>query len=218
MGRGKQSTALVSQIAPSKEKRFQMQGQKMLMQRIGVLKPVRQKSMSFGREPGITKVGRRNPRAPEGKGIWAFPYPCLDTYFTVAQFEMATPKWLRQLHEKAREDNEAWDEYETAYKAWRKTPEARKQLQIREFWVSGSVYTHLGASGDSEWQLVPVTQLAEMMKKQYAQDAAHVKRWESPHMKAKGEAYDHRRFSHRGPWPTSTDHLELFLGKDAKIH
>ena len=209
-----------------KNKLFQLRGQRMLMQRIGVLKPVRQRSLTFS-EPGygLTVAGRRNPRAPEARGIWAFPYPFFDPYFASFQFSLALPKWLNKLNAELDGTDESYEAYEAAFQGWQKTPEAKKVLQVKNFWVSGSVYTHLGdGGGDGEWQLMPVTQLAGALKKQYAKDAAHVKRFEATISNsaktAKGVKlpawYDHNK-QHRGPWPTSTDHLEVFIGKDAKI-
>ena len=209
---------------------FQFRGGRMLMQRIGPLTPVRQRDASslFRREEiAVPKLRRRNSRSPESRGIWAFPYPLFDSYFASFQFELAMPKSLLALRE-AFQQNETYGEemekiYYDAYQEWGRRPEVRKRLEVKQFWVSGELYTHLGANHpSSEWQVMSIPEFARRLRKQYARDLAASKRSWTP-----GEPgivkdlvpprYTHR--SHPGPWPNvGVGHLEVFLGRGARVH
>ena len=97
-------------------------------------------------------------RAPRSRGLWAFPFPFYDTFFTFHKYTDLIPKRLRG-------ENADWDEqYE-----WIKTT-GRKVLPIREFWYQGDVFSHFMPNGDigntgiflssdTEWSVTDVTKL-----------------------------------------------------------
>jgi hypothetical protein len=205
---------------------FEYRNGRLKVQRIGVLAPQRQRNFNFSSPEGNNKRGR-NRRAPEKRGIWCFVFPYFDAYMASFQAELVLPTRLRSpIWHQLQQEREALEtsggtaqqladindrieqlfaEREQAYKS----PAVRKRLQVREFWVSGNVYTHLGkGAADSEWSLMPVSQLAELLPKVYAKDA----RAAEANIGANGKRYHHSN------WPLSTDHLELFLGRGATIH
>jgi hypothetical protein len=72
-----------------------------------------------------------------------------------------------------------------------------------------------------EWELMSVPEFARQLRRQYAKDLGSSKKGWAPGKpgivkELVPPGYDHR--AHRGPWPLSVDHLEVFLGRDAHIH
>jgi hypothetical protein len=212
---------------------FQFRGGRMLMQRIGGLNPVRQRDGAPLFKEVCPTLRRKNRRSPESYGLWAFPYPLFDAYFASFQFQLAQPKRLRELEramqgsaraELSQEEREKiWAAYEEEHEKWAAAPATKERMRVRKFWVSGTLYTHLGAVGDTEWQEIAVPEFGRLLRRQYARDLAHVNgagmdESYAPRL-AKQDlppGYDHR--AHRGLWPTSTDHLEVFLGRGTHIH
>lgn len=202
-----------------------LRGDRLRLCRVGPPRPVRQRDVRRG-EDGRLLVSGRNPRAPERRGLWAFPSPLMDHFFTCYQTQLVTPRrlgddaWRRidddyaggllSAGERARAHERLADERA----AWYRGP-GRRLLGVRHFWVSGSVYTHLG-DHDGEWSLVGVRELGALIERQYARDLAHVRRrareW-SPDLPTSALIAPGR-----GQWPTSIDHLELFVGRAARIH
>jgi hypothetical protein len=204
---------------------FRFQGQRLLMQRIGSVNPTRQRDGApiFDRDQAnVPRLRGKNPRAPERRGVWAFPYPLFDAYFSSFQHELALPKHLLELRQRSYDEKstrEEQDRYYEEYEVWSKLETTKARLRVRQFWVSGELYTHLGNSGDdSEWNLMPVGEFARALRKQYAHDLADSKKSFSPGEPGitKAPGYHHR--AHHGAWPVSVDHLEVFLGRGAKIH
>jgi hypothetical protein len=204
---------------------FRFQGRRLLMQRIGPINPTRQRDGApiFDREATRVRLRRKNPRAPESRGLWAFPYPLFDRYFASFQRELALPKHLLKLRQQLyKEDctDEEIDKYDEEYAAWSKLESTRARLRVRQFWVSGEIYTHVGSdASEGSWRLMPVTEFARSLRKQYAQDLASIRRFDTS--TSGGELQrlpEQQHRDHRGAWPLSVDHLEVFLGRDAKIH
>jgi hypothetical protein len=108
---------------------------------------------------------------------------------------------------------EEWDirymALETELKQWRKDKAPRDTL-LRKFWVEGSLYTHLGTSASNGWNLVTIPEFHRLLQKQYALDLKHVNQYSR---ELSGSHYPH---SGRG-WPTSIDHLEVFIPRGSKI-
>jgi hypothetical protein len=127
------------------------------------------------------------------------------------------------LYQSKEYDKDADEAYYSAYGEWSRRPEVRKRLEVKQFWVSGDIYTHLGSADpfQLEWQLMSIPEFARRMRKQYAQDLAASKKsgisGEPGIVKALvPPRYTHR--AHSGPWPLSVDHLEVFLGRGARVH
>lgn len=177
---------------------------RLLVQRIGPINATRQRELTLDRVGGSVEViGRRNPRAPERKGIWVFPFPMMDPFFACYQRGLAMPKRLSTARREAlsaREsgtlDDEAarqrLKEIDEEFKAWSKTEAGRSRLRVRKFWVSGTVWTHLQGSGKAaagfHWsppaRAVPVGEFVELARRS----------------RSDGDAF------------------ELFLGRGARIH
>ena len=203
---------------------FQLRGQAGLFHRVGSLNPQRQKNMV--REDvvkGFEKASHRNSVAPELHGIWALPWPHMDFYLVAYQADSLVPKRFRRVRDQlwqsyqAKEiDSEAYylqiEELEKDMKAWQKN--APRDTRVRKFWVEGKIYTHLGDTDSSGWNYVTVPQFAFLLQKQYAKDSRHVNSyWQQFDKHIPVE----RRLRQRRGWPTSIDHLEVFIPRGAKI-
>ena len=75
-------------------------------------------------------------RAPRSRGLWAFPYPFYDSFFTYHKYLDLLPKSLQG-------EGVDWEEREK----WINTV-GRKVLPIREFWYQGDVFTHFLPNSD----------------------------------------------------------------------
>lgn len=105
-----------------------------LMERNGWVKMWRFGSLNF------RKQGYLKERAPLNKGLWAFPYPVFDSFYTHHKYDHYLPKRIVE-----------GQDYEE-YVKWIETNE-KKVLKLHEFWYKGDVYTHLypnGSVGNSE--------------------------------------------------------------------
>jgi hypothetical protein len=200
----------------------------MLMQRMGGVAPVRQRDAAalFDRQAISPELRRRNRSAPERRGLWAFPWPLYDSFMSSYQFQAAKDKGLRaaeaqhaaliRVPAEGRSDEhrraiaEASAALEAEYERWGALPSTRERLRVRSFWVSGRVYTHLGAPEGQAWRLVGVGELARDLRRQYARDLRV--------LNAEERDLPERSRSHPGAWPLDTDHLEVFLGREARIH
>jgi len=177
---------------------------RLLVQRVGPINPTRQRELTLDRVGGsVEVVGRRNPRAPERKGIWVFPFPMMDLYFACYQRGIAMPKRLSTARREvlstreagAVEDEALWqrlDAIDDEFEVWSKTEAGRSRLRVRKFWVSGIVWTHLqgpnGVAVGDRWlppaRAVPVGEFVELARRSRS----------------------------------GSDSFELFLGRGAKIH
>lgn len=97
----------------------------------GYVKFWRLGSIEFGKQD-------RWARAPRSRGLWAFPYPHFDQFFTYHKYMDLVPKHLRDDAENVSYEEQA---------EWVKKV-GRKVLPIREFWYKGDVFTHFTPSGD----------------------------------------------------------------------
>lgn len=78
-------------------------------------------------------------RAPRSRGLWAFPYPFYDLFFTWHKYMDLIPKNLRPEHNP---DLEMGEQEEWVNKV------GRKVLPIREFWYRGDLFTHFTPAGE----------------------------------------------------------------------
>ena len=183
---------------------------RLLCQRVGPLNPTRQRELTRGPGGCMEVVGRRNSRAPERKGIWAFPFPLMDLYFTIYQERLAIPK---RFHVQRAELVESWqggsidqeafyegmDAVDERVAAWSRTDAGRSRLRVRKFWVSGVVYTHLhGPRGDAPYFRGPMRAVAVEEFVDLLRCRAGVSSWTNER-------------------PDSDD-FELFLGRGARVH
>ena len=196
-----------------------MKAGKLLCWRIGPVRPVRQRDAhQDGR--------RRNPRAPESRGMWAFPWPYMDMYFACYQLDALLPRlasreYLAELRENFEAGQLSEQEYHTRLEAshalsethW-KRPEIRAQLRPRKFWVAGELYSHLGEqpSADSEWGRQSVSEFYELLRRQWARDLAMIRGTDRKYFDRPPTS-----FNIPGGWPCEIDHLEIFLGRGARI-
>lgn len=214
-------------------KRYQFKNGRLKVQRIGPLNPQRQKNYRLGDKNWDGKLRGKNRRAPENRGLWAFPYPYFDAYFASFQYDMALPKKFRrqsinELHQEmqaitggqaSHPQYAAYDEALTKLYAelheYTDSASFKKKMQVREFWVSGSVYTHIGRTNtDSEWGYMTVSALADELSKLYARDARYAgANLGSNHTRP----FPRSAYSYWAPG-MSVDHLEIFLGRGAIIH
>tara|TARA_B100001146_G_C16079646_1_gene390055 strand:+ start:171 stop:677 length:507 start_codon:yes stop_codon:yes gene_type:complete len=150
--------------------------------RNGFLKMYRLGPVTFGPQ-------KRWGRAPKSIGLWAFPYPFYDVYFTYHKYVDAMG------------DRNAYDE-ETAAEWIKKN---RDVVKLRTFWYSGDVFAHFTPAGEiadpgtftgtPEWHRMSVGRLYEFIK-------------------SSGGEHTLARFGPDAPlkrFRTSVDHLELFI-------
>lgn len=184
---------------------------KLCFQRIGNLNMVKQRYLMFGR-PGNRNADlpKRNPRAPERYGIWAFPYPLLDRYFAGQQYEAALPKRFKRdafdtLYEQLEQMEERGEITQSELRkridglhndkdAWLRTPHAAAHLRPKTFWVEGQIYTHLKSSTNpqgGEWRAMGVGEFAQQARASLI--------------------YQH------GSRQPNVDHLEVFIPRSAGI-
>lgn len=186
---------------------------RMLMQRIGPLTPTRQRYLEKQDDGSLAQIGKRNPRAPESKGLWVCPFPLFEPFLASYQRELARPpRFKRQVfleiyhkYEAGLIDEKTKNAQQAALQAeldaWATSRAGRDRMRVRKFWVSGMVWTHLGlghkgasAFYADRWQLVSIEELARRVEHEYAFSAAG------------------------GSRPYSRDQFELFLGRHARIH
>lgn len=135
-----------------------------IMMRNGYMKFLRLGAIEFGEQ------SRWSSRAPESKGMWAFPYPFFDMFFAYHKYSDLLPKRYRgnyptDLSYYAKLDGTPvtylkFDEeyghpvdgiyllphYHEEKEAWIKNV-GMKILNIKEFWYKGDVYTHFMPNG-----------------------------------------------------------------------
>jgi len=95
--------------------------------------------------------------APEGRGIWCFPYPHYDYFFCFHQWEKHLPKkflnegkiGVKNYSDKPNfdkmSDDEAkayWDEY------YVELAKVRRRIKPTTFWYGGGFYSRLGKKGE----------------------------------------------------------------------
>lgn len=136
-------------------------------------------------------------RAPQSRGLWAFPYPFFDLFFAYHQYTDLLPKRLRDGK------GELGEESEWVNKV------GRKILPVREFWFKGDVFTHFLPNGevgdtglfepeDTEWSRMDVTRMSRFIA-------------------SSGADKSFERFERDGKpevsrFPVAVDHLEVFIG------
>lgn len=203
---------------------IRMQGGALLLWRLGPLE--------YGEQS-------RWSRAPESRGMWAFPWPFFDDWFALHQYSYLMPKRLRGTSsgwpehrswyvdatgrtpdrvdfepggrpiDRTLETREGFDE---AREEWVRTV-GRRILPRRQFFYSGDVYTHLRPNGDV---LDPGTLSGdgEWCRMDIGSFAEALRRCGANH------TYD--RWGGTGRverFRTSLDHLEVFLPAGAgRIH
>lgn len=163
---------------------LELRGGRMLMQRIGPLTPTRQRCLERMPDGPFGEVSRRNPRAPEPRGLWACPFPLFEPFLASYQRELATPPRFKaaafarieSAHNHGAIDAETRDTRRRAlqaeFAAWQLTKTERDRTRVRKFWISGRVWTHLGlghkgasAYYADQWQLVSIQELARLVRR-----------------------------------------------------
>ena len=137
--------------------------------------------------------------APRSTGLWAFPFPFYDSFFTYHKYTDAMPKRLREGNYEGN--------YEDQLK-WIKNV-GRKVLPVREFWYKGDVLTHFLPNGEiggagtlsvigepTDWTVMDTSRLAKSITSSGADKTFG--RWGTD----KGQV---ERFR------SSVDHLEVFI-------
>lgn len=142
------------EISPTTASRLVVRSGAILMCRRGPVKMVVQ-ARGFAAE-----------RAPEPRGLWAFPWPYYDEFFAHHKWDEVLPKHLTRAAIKARLEPlweadrtdalETADRLESERQAWIKANGAVQP--IRRFWWEGDVYARFGSVGQIDlaaWFLLP---------------------------------------------------------------
>lgn len=131
-------------------------------------------------------------RAPRTRGLWAFPYPFYDTFFTYHKYKDLLPK---RLKESTYEEQEEWI-----------NTIGKKVLPIREFWYKGDVFTHFTPNGE-----IGDTGLFNPENTDWvAMDALRL----NQHIIRGGGNISFERYGEENKlsrYRTSVDHLEVFI-------
>lgn len=156
-------------LPPLAASRIQFRGGRVLMCRRGALNAMDQ------------HVGRYAHRAPERRGIWAFPWPHYDEFFAHHKFDEVLPKHLTRdaitaVAESGAAAGPLWDERERWIRA------NSKVQPIRKFWWEGQVYARFDARGridEQAWNLLPGQTYATVARKV---EPGHGNWWSADHM------------------------------------
>jgi hypothetical protein len=146
---------------------------------------------------GTVEFGEQSrwSRAPRNKGLWAFPYPFYDSFFTYHKYLDIIPKRLRAESIKNFHYDEQSELYEEQEK-WINTI-GKRVLPIREFWYQGDVFTHFTPQGEigemEQWSTMDATTLL----KQITSSGADRTYWRSKESVVRGKS--------------SIDHMEVFI-------
>lgn len=138
-----------------KSSRISVRGGRILLVRRGDLNPKDQ------------TVGRYANRAPERRGIWAFPHPYFDDFFAHHKWDEVVPKHLRTEAIRAIADAdgdtiELWEERD----AWLHAN--RKVQRLRKFWWEGEIWARFNERGQIDeraWFLLPVQTYVTALRK-----------------------------------------------------
>lgn len=123
--------------------------------RKGFVKMARVGPVKFHRQKGV-------PHAPENWGIWAFPYPFQDEYFTSGILEKYLPISLRKsfmnkLYDEQMKDDITDERYQEIdsylYDVWDRrdawiAKHKHSLVKTSTFWYKGDMYTHISQSGE----------------------------------------------------------------------
>ena len=164
----------------------------------------------------FAEQSRWSVRAPESKGMWAFPYPFYDEFFTHHKYKDLLPKRYRIEDDPFELSDEEYyalpDSYwEERHNLLNERQEwinkvGRKILKVQEFWYRGDLYAHFTPGGDIadapmcsqdsgvQWSLMNVDKL----KKNIVSSGADRSFWRL------GDSELFRGWS-------SKDHLEVFI-------
>jgi hypothetical protein len=128
---------------------------------------------------GALKMSRRGPlkfidqrrgeygkRAPERRGLWAFPFPYFDDWFACHKWDEVLPKDLRMAALKATDSDAERERLYAAREAWMRANAG--QMPVRHFWWEGDVWARFSATGDiihGGWQLLPMGVYARLARR-----------------------------------------------------
>jgi len=128
-------------------------------------------------------------RAPRNKGLWAFPYPFYDTFFTYHKYLDLIPKRFKG-EDVSYEEKEAWV-----------NTVGKRILPIREFWYKGDLFAHFTPAGEIEdiasWSTMDATRLVKNIQSSGADKSF----WR----------YEQEGKSKLARVNSSVDHLEVFI-------
>lgn len=140
---------------------------------------------------GPVKFGKQDrwAQAPQKRGLWAFPYPFYDEFFTYHRYQDLLPK---QLH---RENLDPYDSPYDKQDEWINRV-GKKVVRVREFWYSGYLYTHFNGNIPHQlgWNLMSTDRLAATIRKS---GGSHL--------------YEKHQDGRVSVAATSVDHLEVFI-------
>lgn len=143
-------------IPPLRHSRITVRGGAVLLVRRGPLNFVDQKR------------GFAGARAPERRGLWAFPYPFYDEFFAHHKWDEVLPKHLTRAALMAA--YEAGVDTNTLYEERDKWIKKNQSVQpLRRFWWEGELYTRFARGGKSdekvEWHLLSVSDWEEAARR-----------------------------------------------------
>lgn len=138
---------------------FKFRGGAMLFNRLGPANPQKQ-------------THREGNIAPVSRGIWAFPYPLNDFWFSFRQWERLLPQNLQD--EYYDEHRESWNEEEqedwgNRREAALKEIQRRPENRLKKIWWDGPVYSHITPQEgtDNNWYLYDTpNEFLEVARKQ----------------------------------------------------
>ena len=175
-------------------------------------------------------------RAPENKGMWAFPWPYYETFLTFHQYRDRLPKRLKSVERswwpaslewytypdgstpteiERGEYGEPLDEaielregFSDAQDEWYRTV-GKRILPLRKFWYSGELYTHIDKKGriGNPGTMGGTLETTDWFRMDASEAAVAIRR-------ARGDRFIQRpQEPGQGlsVWRASHDHLELFI-------
>lgn len=175
---------------------------------------------------------KNNDRAPESYGMWAFPWPYFDHFFTDHRYDKLLPKHLQggyprdpeyfrhiDTDEKIKSlegfGKDEYGFYDDLYvdeswnderNEWIKTV-GRKIEKPKSFWYSGPVYTHIRSDKSISYSLFEILDPHEEWNLTDTHDLYH------RILRVGGNRSRQGNVTFR----TSVDHLEVFIPKGGRI-
>lgn len=157
------------------KERFWFMAREMMMRK-GFVKMWRLGSLEFGEQS-------RWSRAPQNRGMWAFPYPFFEKDFAYHKYQDLMPKRLQDT---------SWE----VQREWINTV-GKKVLPVREFWYRGDVYSHFTTSGYignlAEWAVLDMKKVAGFI------------------MSTGADRIMLPETGRLSPFRTTVDHMEVFI-------
>jgi hypothetical protein len=180
--------------------------------RLGYLNPVKQ--------------DRKSP-APARRGLWCFPAPHMDRFFTCHRWDDLVPKRLtydlisevipenfRELPDQERVELGAkYDALNEERRRWIKDALRRNVMNVKHFRYEGWLYAHIGVDGRTRWR--PGEREKYAYAPYYAQDWVEIHTGDLRKAVSRSLAGS-KNYLYDGKWVPNTmigdvDHLEVFI-------